>query len=222
MTTRLLAAGLVFVLSSIVISAAYGNNLDVSAQARFLEGKQLVERNCGECYPRTREQLERGISRLLEALQLGYPRKADVYKLLAEGYNTLAAVDAKPDSEERRAFIDRRNKILEDLVAISPDDPEALFMYAGSLPNLDERLVVLRKILARDPNHVDARYAIGMALIAKGQRDMGIEELKKAVALASGVRLRTYGYALVTALRESGRHEEARQVMRRIEHENGK
>ncbi len=220
--TRLRAACLGLVLSSIVISAAHGNNHGVNAQARFLEGKQLVERNCGECYPRTREQLERGIGKLLEALQLGYPRKADVYKLLGEGYNTLAAVDSKPDSEEQRAVIERRNKVLEDLVAISPDDPDALFMYAESLRNLDERLVVLRKILAIDPNHIDARYATGMALIATGQRDMGIEELKKAVALAGGLRLRTYGYALVNALRESGRHEEAKQVMRRIEQENGK
>lgn len=70
---------------------------------------------------------------------------------------------------------------LDALAKGYPDDP-LIKRYRGivldRLGRFDEALAIYEELLQRDPKHVPTRFFKAQALIRKGERDRGIEELK--------------------------------------------
>ncbi len=75
----------------------------------------------------------------------------------------------------------------ENLVKISPDDPDAQFSLAAlheAADSFDQALKHYAKVLERDPKYVEALLASGRVEIKRGNPQNGLEYLNRALSLA--------------------------------------
>lgn len=201
----------------------------VDPQTLLREGQRLVEENCGDCMGATREGLELGIQKIEEAMKLGIVDLADAYRSLGEAYNDLAFVYTKSGSSERREALRTQQTYYQRLVQLEPEDTEALYELAGTYHD-ERRLELLRRLLEIDPDHLDARFNLGQALVSRGAGNQelvqdgaeveGLEMMRTVFDRALAERLGEqfivfYGETLESALRDHGLDDEADEVARR-------
>ncbi len=94
--------------------------------------------------------------------------------------------------------------------ALAPEDPVILNRHANALLSSrqpDKALVEFRQVLARAPQHVEARINCGIAQAALGAPQAALAEFDQALALAPGHPVAQYNRA--TALYELGGYAEA-------------
>ena len=75
----------------------------------------------------------------------------------------------------------------ENLVKVSPDDPEVLFNLAGlyeSAGSLDKASDALTRVLTRDPKFFDALFAAGRVQIKRGDPQASLDFLNRALNLS--------------------------------------
>jgi tetratricopeptide (TPR) repeat protein/serine/threonine protein kinase len=75
----------------------------------------------------------------------------------------------------------------ENLVKVSPEDPDVRMNLASlyeSVGSFDSALDQYRKVLARDPNYVEALYGFGRVEIRRGDAQGSLEPLNRALTLA--------------------------------------
>ena len=88
--------------------------------------KKLIEgHTCAGCAGATKEGLLEGIAAMQKALDAGYIDRSAALRVLAEAYNVLAEVYARPGSSEKGEALIRRRATLEQLIAFAPNDPDA-------------------------------------------------------------------------------------------------
>ena len=189
---------------------------EASAEDRFQRGRQFIEANCGDCMGSTRAGLEQGIGEVSKALELGYPDRLAAHRLLAGAYNTLALVFAQPDSKEQKAAFEERRQVYEKILALDPSDVETRYLYATSLRDKAQKMTQLRKVLELQPDHADARFAVGVLLVEDGRTDDGLIELRKAFDLSGGARAEAYGTRLMQILTALGRKQEAEDIAKKL------
>ena len=73
-----------------------------------------------------------------------------------------------------------------------------------------------RKVLELKPDHIDARFAVGMLLVQEGRTDEGLAELRKAFDLAQGYGAEPYGQGIIRVLTELGRKQEADEIAKKL------
>lgn len=207
----------IIVILIIMTFSSIGNAQEENAEKHFQLGKKLIEVNCGDCMDATRKGLEDGIAELLKSIEMGYPDKIAVYKLIADAYNTLAFVYAVPDSKEQKEIRNKQIEIYKQILRLDPRNQGILYQYALTYEDTNDQLIALQEVLKINPDHADARFAIGILLVQKGQLEDGIKELKKAVDLADSVRLEVYGNRLVDILIQHGRKKEAEEVSKELQ-----
>jgi len=75
----------------------------------------------------------------------------------------------------------------ENLIKVSPDDPDVQFNLAGLYEKtgaFDQALKYYGKLLERDPKYVDALYATGRVRIKSGNPQAALEDLSRALSLS--------------------------------------
>lgn len=193
------------------IAAAYPSVPGIAAatseaEKRFQSGKALIEQNCGDCEEATRDGLQEGINEIKAVLEKGYADKLSAYQLISDAYNTIAIVYAAPDSEEQKALLEKKRVIDEQILALSPNSPRLLYECGISLENKEERLRVMRRVLAIEPTNASARAVVGKLLVKRGQVDDGI---KKAIEHAEPHEKATYQEELNQLLAQHGKQKPA-------------
>lgn len=123
----------VFLLLAGLVPAVPGAVLAQDAEQLAREGRELIEANCGDCFEGGRAGLEEGIAKLAEALELGLDEPAAGYRDLAGAWSSLAFVYAEPDSVEQKEIFARRQQAWGHYIDLVPDDAEALYEYAVTL-----------------------------------------------------------------------------------------
>jgi len=80
-------------------------------------------------------------------------------------------------------------KEFEKSIELYPLNPEALFEL-GTISynnnNLTEAVFNLQKAVIFSPNYSNARYALGLAYTAQGEKDLALAEFKKVLELNPG------------------------------------
>lgn len=190
---------------SLVVSLAgfaAGQAATKPGQKEFARGRHLIESNCVDCMGGGRAGMEQGIRQVEAALKAGYPAKKAAYKLLLNAYSNLATYTEK-DPSAHQAYAAKQSEVLKKLVELSPKDPEVLKDYADSLQDLDEKAVVLAKIVALNPNLTDARYELGLITARKGKTAEGIQMVEDAIAHQGDPdSLRNYVQGMINLLDE--------------------
>jgi tetratricopeptide (TPR) repeat protein len=134
---------------------------------------------------------------------LAYSKLAQTYASL--GYDSQAEqasrraveLSEKLPPQERYLILAGHARILNDnaraieayenLAKVSPDDPEVQFNLAGlyeSSGSFDRAREYYRKVLARDPNYVDALFGAGRVEIRQRNPQASLEYLNRALTLA--------------------------------------
>jgi hypothetical protein len=184
-------------------------------EAHFTRGKQLIEKNCGDCAGGSKNGLEEGINEVLKAIDLGYRDPKAAYKVLADAYSTMAIVFATPRSSEEKELFRRRKQMYEKLVSLDPADANTLFEYAKSLAATDDeetQLTALRNVLKLKPNHTGARFFVGVLLLRRGQASQAVTEIRKGLESAEGDDLNEYGPRAVQLFQQAARREDAEAI----------
>lgn len=93
----------------------------------------------------------------------------------------IAANDARISSDNSRAI-----ESYENLAKVLPDDTDVRFALGGlyeTTGSFDKALNEFRSVLARDPKHIDALFAVGRVEIQRKNPQGALEPLSAAVAL---------------------------------------
>lgn len=188
-----------------------------SPHKHFLQGKALIEKNCGDCMGGTRSGLEEGIAEVLKAIELGYTDSVGAYKLLAEAYNILRFVYAKRDPQEREAIRQTQQETYEKLMDLAPHDPEVFYEYAMALKNRDDRIPIYRKILKIDPRYSPARYSLGLWLVEHGQVEEGLDHAIKSIEYGDSAFGYHYSGVVKKLLTDHGRPGEAERLSKEVQ-----
>ncbi len=174
--------------------ALFGAVQDRTAEEHFLRGKELAEKNCGDCYGRTQQGLELAIAELQEAVNKGSDQRKQAYILLADAYNDLAIIYySEPNRQlDRERLLAESRQIYRTLYAEYPDDPEVLRLYLRSLTreDNDEKSQVYKRLKNLQPQNARVQLSLGGLLFAKGMRQEGLREIKGGVGLESRAELR--------------------------------
>ncbi len=99
---------------------------------------------------------------------------------------------------------------LDKARVLAPDDVNILYQHANTLLSLDrpgDALAQFQAVLARTPQHVEARVNCGLAQAALGLPDLALADFDAALALAPGNPGASYNRGV--ALIKLGRYEEA-------------
>jgi hypothetical protein len=186
-------------------------------QPDFSQAKKLIEANCADCVGATKEGLVKGIESMQKALDAGYIDRGAALRLLAEAYNELAHVYAKPDSIEQGQALGRRRGILEQLIAFAPNDPAVRFEYAMMMADRNQRILALREILAVEPLHEDTRFGLATSLAEEktGQAEAA-KLLRELVETKNPERALAYARRLHGVLLQLGRKAEAEALSQRF------
>ena len=183
------------------------------ARALFTQGKTLIENNCGDCRGGTRAGLETGIETMRQAIELGYPNKAEAYKLLTQAYNTLALVYAEPDSAEQKKVQSEQRELYRQLIELDPNDAAIRVEYAILAEDPYERLMQLRQAVEVAPKFAEARFVLAATLIERGDWESGTAEARTAIAQAQDADAAArYGRRIGELLTIAGRPQEAALV----------
>lgn len=134
----------------------------------FETGRNLIEKNCGDCAGATQAGLQDGIREMLGAIESGYRDRVAALRLLAEAYHVLAFVYHAPESPSRRETIVLRTKTLEQLVMLAPKNAGIRYEYAMTVEDPQKQIAELRQVLAIDPPHEDTRFALAMSVAQQG------------------------------------------------------
>lgn len=76
---------------------------------------------------------------------------------------------------------------LAKAAGLAPDNTDVLLLYARAIRaaagdrQTPDSVAVMRKVLAVDPNNIEALWLVGMAEAAAGERDSGVEKMEKAL-----------------------------------------
>jgi hypothetical protein len=212
---RSAAIVLLFLLAS--CTPTYDPPVSNPDQPDFGRAKKLIEANCADCAGATKEGLVQGIDAMQKALDVGYVDRAAGLRLLATAYNELALLHEKPDSVEKGEALIRRRAVLEQLVAFSPNDPDARYEYVMTLSDPKQRILSLREILAVEPLHEDSRFGLAMTLAEqRGSEPEAVKLLTELVESSDGERALTYAKRLHSLLLQLGRKSEAGALGRRF------
>jgi hypothetical protein len=186
---------------------------DPSAEAAFAAGQALVQANCGECIGASAAALARGLREIERALELGYPQLGGAYRLLAEGYGTLAFALAEPGSAEHHRARAAQREIYRLWVQAEPANAEALYGHAVTLDDDPAaRRAALERLAEVDPQHLSGQVLLGETEIASGAAPAGLARMKAAFDIAQGAARREFGERLVDAYERQGLPAEAQQV----------
>lgn len=207
MIARLIAVLMKMIVLVLLACLMYEQNViarDPSPVERFRKAKRLIEHNTEDSTEATAEGINEGIEEMERAINAGYKNKVQAYKLLAHAYSALRGYYAH-DSERLELYRTKVQELYRLLYRLAPSDPEVLWRYSSTLKDDRERLPILRKALALNPQNIDLRFVLGNVLINLGQPHEGLQELYKAFALETeGRQLGTYASLIVDTLDHLG------------------
>jgi hypothetical protein len=139
------------------------------AESLFRAGSDLLAANCVDCQGSTRAALARGIEKIEAALAAGYADRVGALKLLADAYGDMSTYAGKTEAAEQ--FAARQTALRRELYDLAPDDPEVIENYADTLSDGSEKIPLLRRVVAIDPQRNSARYVLGVLLVARNPRE---------------------------------------------------
>jgi len=198
--------------------------------------QERLDRIKADLYSRT-DRLDENVKELKQILALD-PRSADAHMLLGIAYSTWGskelkgeaigefrqALDLNPRLVQVRFFLahlylglgraDRAREELETALVQTPGNPEFLALLGEAerqLKNPRRAVEVTRQALQADSSFAQARYYLGLALLAAGQRDEAIKELEQVVR--AGVPVADAYLSLGSAYVEAGRFAEAIETL---------
>lgn len=115
------------------------------------------------------------------------------FTLAANNYASLI-LESKDDQESREKAL-AAARVLKD-----QDNPYFLDTYAWALVktgNAKDAIAPLEKALATTPNFAEGRYHLGAALVAAGEKERGVAELRKSIDGAGGAAFAEKARALL-------------------------
>jgi tetratricopeptide (TPR) repeat protein len=196
------------ILTLLICTSTFGQQTKDAATSEFVQGKALIENNCGECLGASQAGVEMGIAKIESALEHGYRDRASALWLLAGAYNSVGVVYAKDGSQEQKRAFASRDERFRQALAIAPNDARILFDYA-KVARGAEQLSILRKVVQLQPDNADAKFSLGILLVQDGQVDEGIPQIKRAVELANPNTAKEYADSTAPLLIERGRKSDA-------------
>lgn len=186
-----------------------------SAAERLARGKTVIEENCGDAYPASREVLEAGIADVTAAVQQGLDT-AEAHRLLACAYATLGSRYASYGSE-RVQLARKELDALRRAAARDARDVPSRMRIAAVTEDRQEELDAYESVLRIDPNHAVALYASGKLLLRRNEAEKGLKRLERAGELANDRDAEAWGDDVVRTLREHGRGARADELKTKLD-----
>lgn len=180
------------------------------ASERLARGRAVIEENCGDAYPASREVLEKGIADLIAAIQQGVDT-ADAHRLLACAYATLGSRFAR-QGDERVAIAHKEREALRRAAQLDPRDLASRMRLGDVTADKREQIDAYNSVLAIDPNHARALYASGKLLLRSNEKDKGLGRIERAAEVAGPEDAAAWGDEVVRLLREQGRGHRADEL----------
>jgi hypothetical protein len=195
--SRAALAGLILWMGLVAVAGAAED-----AESLFRAGSDLLSANCVECQGSTRAGLARGIEKIEAALAAGYAGRVTALKLLADAYGDLSTYAGKTEAAEQ--FAARQTALRRELYDLVPDDPEVIENYADTLSDGGEKIPLLRRVIAIDPQRNGARYVLGVLLLPRDPRE-GLGLVADAVRRERDPEaVMSYAMSVLGALQEQG------------------
>lgn len=214
-TPKHLLTALALLAGAAAVAAAQAPAPEEAAKL-FSRGKAQAEANCADCTGSSAAALEEGLAAIRRAVEMGYPDRAAAWRLLAESYGALAWAFAEPGSPEQQAAVAEQREAYERWLEVEPQNTQALYDYAFTFTDADERLAVLERLLAVDPEHGEGLFAVGQIELEKGRVEEGLDTMRRAFDAARFEVAKELGERLLAAYEERGMVEPARAVRRRL------
>lgn len=206
----------VLMLTFVLIPCAARAQAPEDPEALLREGRDLVEKNCGDCMGSSAVELRRGIQKVESALEAGVSDRAEAYRLLVDAWGQMSYAFLTPDSAEQSEARERQRRAFERLLELEPRNVNILYEYAFAVPDDETRAGVLRQILEIDPGHAEALFALGRLEAERGD-PQGLARMRRAFEKSEGEQALEYGEGLVAMLQQQGKAEEAREIARRLD-----
>lgn len=183
-----------------------------SAQLAYKEGVRLVEES-GVRRLDDKSSYELGINRLEHALKLD-PTFIDAYMALAKAYWNYQLFF--PDSDAKRAESREKSLALyRKVIDIKPDFADAyaqLSIVGGQ--NEEERVALLKKALALNPQHNWARAALARVLLSRGSFHEAAQQYRTHMEVSTygGIQDAHNHAAFASSLANEGQLREAVEI----------
>ena len=187
------------------------------AEAKFKEGKQLIERNCVDCQVVNKVELAKGIKLLTESIPLEPARQIEAFTLLRQGFSMMAYGFAADGSEEQKYWIDQISKVTNRLIETDKDNPEWLLDKALQISDVSAKAEEVSKICRKYPEYATAQFAMANILRGQGKIAESVVKYESAYKYAQGLDVRPYGQYLISVLREIGNTKRAAQIEAELE-----
>jgi tetratricopeptide (TPR) repeat protein len=192
-----------------------------SAQEMSVEAmRATLERNCVTCYGADKAAYLRA-ARSLETYVERHPEDFVANRLLARIYGEWAfgyeaySNPANPAEVER--LIERRRPLYRELLASTPDDADLLHEYASILEDPKEQLAILEEASTLAPDNGQILMTVAHIYMNLNDRDRSLEYLERAFTLEKTGLKTQYGRALIAALKEAERTQDASRAQRELE-----
>jgi tetratricopeptide (TPR) repeat protein len=146
------------------------------------------------------------------------PTEQNLMAVAEDWYHAFSVATAP---EKAKDFASRAQKAYAYVLAINPKQLEAkthLGMTYVAGPNPMQGVVMLRQVIAEDPDNEEALYSLGTLSMQSGQYDKAVARFEQILRAAPGnTRARFY---LGVSLKELGRPAEARRELERVKRED--
>jgi tetratricopeptide (TPR) repeat protein len=158
---------------------------DDPATRAFTRGADLLERNCGECYPSSREGMAEGIASLQRALQLGYPDRAAAHRLLVRAYADMTFAWYGSGEPEKARYRQLWRAEIAELARLDPSDLDNLLLNVRQNSGGEEqRVTALRALVEEHPQYAAAEYELAVNLLALGSDEEAVRHAQRWLNIA--------------------------------------
>lgn len=186
--------------------------------ALLSDGVKAIEKNCSDCYGRSRAELQEGIDKVERYLAEDGPEKARAYGALSDGYGVKLFFFTPHETLEEKSLWELRYQIAKKWIAADPTDPEPWTRIAHLMVPKAEKISALRQALALDDHRYDAHASLGTNLASVGDFDEGIVHLKIAFEHEPILRTRRiFGQRLIEVARDAGKPELEADIQRKLD-----